>query len=539
MPLKPGTVLQGRYQIERRIGAGGMGEVYRARDSERGAPVAVKIMLAELAPEDEEAIQRRFNEEVEVLGRLAEDGLPRYVDSFLLEGLPCIVMEFIEGDNLETLLEDYRELTRMAVPQHLVVHYAIQACYILESLHQQDPPVLHRDVKPANLIVDRDSQRLHLVDLGLARTIRQNSETTRSVVGTPIYAAIEQYQGHPVPASDQYSLGATMWHLLSGCAPTPAAPRPLLEVAPDVHPELAALVDRACQTELADRYPSILAMRHHLVRVLGFLREAGLSPQVARPLSADAEVPRISPPVTEVFELEPPDPVKSSLQGMSLLKLLLLGLAVAAIYFGGRVGLDIHKRQQSYAFFATSQAVAWECLEVRGTAPEGERLRCQVSDPGFRAGAFFAARPGGPRSGAPVAFFFELQATRDLPAVIVFLEPYGVLFERSGNDYQASLVTVVLPELEDTSPLNLVGYRHLHDPVLLGPLHPGSRFEVREANGRLELRVGGAVVQTVAAGPFSTGKSGSCGVVLPFPRGIHQELRVGGFAVRKKAQRKS
>jgi serine/threonine protein kinase len=267
MALQQGMVISGRYEIITPIKSGGMGAVYRAFDLHfHKREVALKEMLQEFSSEETaELVRRKFEEEAEILVNLSHHGIPRVLDHFIEKDVCYIVMDFIDGVSLDRLLEEYLVLTGKPVRQDFVAHYAIQICEILEYLHGQKPmPIVHRDIKPGNIILRKLKQEVILVDFGLARTINPDSVSEKTLVGTMGYAPLEQFKGLPEPRSDIYALGATMHHLISGAKPAPFSLEPLENVFERANRELAAIVNRATSESLEGRFQSAAEMKKAL-----------------------------------------------------------------------------------------------------------------------------------------------------------------------------------------------------------------------------------------------------------------------------------
>lgn len=258
MNHEAGEVLDGRYEIEASIGQGGMGAVYRARDRNSGQVVAVKQLKPDSAAgfESREMLAR-FDGEWQLLRTLNHPRIPKMLDAFRVEECGYYVMEFIEGKSLDQVLRVYKSGARR-FPEELLLQYALQILDVLEYLHGLPKSLLHRDVKPQNIIVREEDGELFLVDFGLAR--EGGSATTKTLVGTLGYAPLEQVKGHPEPRSDLYALGATMWHMLVGEQPAPFDIPPLASVRNDIHPALAEVVDRACQDNVNRRYANARKM---------------------------------------------------------------------------------------------------------------------------------------------------------------------------------------------------------------------------------------------------------------------------------------
>lgn len=254
-----------------------MGEVYRATDKQTGMVVAIKRMLVDV-PEgaDEGALYhaQRFEEECKLLQSLAFPGIPAFVESFQEEQRSIIVMEFIEGVDLEKQVADQMTLAGTYLPTRQAVEYTIQVARILEFMHAHRPrPVIHRDIKPANIIVRHSDDRIYLVDFGLAREVG-GATSTKTAVGTAGYAPLEQYKGHPTTRTDQFSLGATLHFMLCGQHPLPLQMEPLDKVRPDLPHDLCWLVRKATMSEQEDRFDSVYEMRRELERILPLVTEA-------------------------------------------------------------------------------------------------------------------------------------------------------------------------------------------------------------------------------------------------------------------------
>jgi serine/threonine protein kinase/thiol-disulfide isomerase/thioredoxin len=204
----------------RKLGQGGMGAVYEVIDQRVSCLVALKETLVGSSPGARQAFQR----EAALLANLRHAALPKVMDYFGEGEREFLVMEFISGHDLaELLLRDGQ------FPQEQVVRWAIELLRLLEYLHTREPPILHRDIKPANLKLTKQGE-IFLLDFGLAKGVAgqmNTMESSKSVAGyTPLYAPLEQILGQGTdPRSDLYSLGATLYHVLTGQAPASAAAR--------------------------------------------------------------------------------------------------------------------------------------------------------------------------------------------------------------------------------------------------------------------------------------------------------------------------
>jgi eukaryotic-like serine/threonine-protein kinase len=234
MVLEPGTVLRGRYQIVELVGQGGMGSVYKATDCRLdGRVCAIKEVIPELlSSTPDQALDQtvdQFYQEASVLARLDHPNLPKVSDYFSENRREYLVMDFVAGRNLQEVLGEARQQDRfLAEPQVLV--WAAQLLDALSYLHAQDPPVVHRDIKPSNIKLTPHGTA-KLVDFGLVKVLSPDDSRTVTVIqgrGTVAYTPLEQYggdTGHTDVRSDIYSLGAMLYHLLSGQPPYDAKER--------------------------------------------------------------------------------------------------------------------------------------------------------------------------------------------------------------------------------------------------------------------------------------------------------------------------
>jgi serine/threonine-protein kinase len=230
--LQPGTVLRRRYRIEAPVGQGGMGSVYLAEDLRlEGRKCAVKAVRID--PTIEQAIiaelQHQFSREASVLARLDHPNLPKVSDYFTEDELDYLVMDYVSGKNLKELMDEARRAGRHLTEVE-VLTWARQLCDALEYMHTQDPPVLHRDIKPSNIKL-APSGLIKLVDFGLVKLLSKDTSQTITVLqgrGTAAYTPLEQYgedDSHTDTRSDIYSLGATLYHLLTNTPPAEARQR--------------------------------------------------------------------------------------------------------------------------------------------------------------------------------------------------------------------------------------------------------------------------------------------------------------------------
>ncbi len=309
MPLTQGQHLNNRYWIAMLIEQGGFGAVYKAWDITLNRPVAIKEGYEESAEG-----QRQFLREAQILANLAHPNLPRVIDFFTIpEQGQYLVMEFIEGQTLEEL----RVLAGEQLPEMQALGWITQVLDALIYIHRQNPPVIHRDIKPTNIKVTPPDEnapqgRAMLVDFGVAKIYDSFKRTTigaRAV--TPGYSPIEQYgTGVTDARTDIYALGATLYMLLTGQEP-PEAPQRVLrdplakprQLNPDLTPEIEAVIWKAMRLDPDERFQTAAEFK---AAIRGLLAEEGSrqpvtgsqQPAVSRP----PLVVVIEPPAQQVVE---------------------------------------------------------------------------------------------------------------------------------------------------------------------------------------------------------------------------------------------
>ena len=266
MPLDVGEIINNRYRIVRLLGEGGFGAVYRAWDINLKGPVAVKENR-EISPQ----AQKQFTHEAELLFKLRHPNLPRVTDHFFVpEQGQYLVMDYVEGQDLQTMLD---ARGGKPLPEQQVLPWVEQVCDALTYLHSQDPPILHRDIKPGNIKITPDGKAM-LVDFGIAKVYDPDHHTTvgaRAV--TPGYSPPEQYGTGTDAQSDVYALGATIFTLLTGKVPPPSVellagtappPQPINELNREVSPEVSVAVACAMQLKRINRTASLEEFRQSL-----------------------------------------------------------------------------------------------------------------------------------------------------------------------------------------------------------------------------------------------------------------------------------
>ncbi|UCG23395.1 MAG: protein kinase [Chloroflexota bacterium] len=265
--LQPGYVLRDRYQIEGLLGRGGMGAVYRARDLRLpGKAWAVKEMTeAGLEPAERVAAVQNFEREAHLLAQLQHPNLPQVVDFFEdgSSGRHYLVMDFVEGQTLEELL--LREGSPF--PETVINEWTFQLCDVLGYLHGQNPPIIFRDLKPGNIIIEPSGQ-LKLIDFGIARFFKGDRSSDTQTFGTFGYAPPEQYGlGQTDARSDIYGLGVTLLRLSTGYDPAidPLNLPPARQVNPAVSARLEKVIQKATHQDPDARYQSAAELQNALL----------------------------------------------------------------------------------------------------------------------------------------------------------------------------------------------------------------------------------------------------------------------------------
>lgn len=279
----PGALVRERYEVQALIGQGSMGAVYRVADHRLpGRLCALKVMRAENRgvgeTGDDDALRRQFLTEASTLGRLDHSNLPKVSDYFSLDQFDCLVMDYVPGQDLGQRIADARRRGAF-LPLEDVLSWIDQLCDVLIFLHTQQPPMIHGDVKPANIKLTAEG-RIKLVDFGLVRPADPTDPRTVTGaglrgIGSLPYAALEQYASTKPsvdPRSDLYSLGATLYHLVTNQAPAsahdrfldPDALKPPIELNPDIPIHLEEAILAAMRPHPADRPASVIAWRRML-----------------------------------------------------------------------------------------------------------------------------------------------------------------------------------------------------------------------------------------------------------------------------------
>jgi serine/threonine protein kinase, bacterial len=250
-----------QYQILKTLGKGGMGTTYLAWDTAK--LLVLKEMNADMA--EIPKAQELFEREAKILQSLHHPGIPEYYDFFVASGRKYLAMELIHGQDLDLYVMDRGKVTLAQA-----IEWMRQLCDILGYIHQQQPPLIHRDVKPANILVRTIDRRIFLLDFGAVKEIGTLGGTK---IGAPDYMAPEQNNGQPCTQSDLYAIGPTLIFLLTGRNPAdfielqPEGYRFNLSSVPLVTPALQALIDKVTQRRVRDRYQTAADLAEALGKI--------------------------------------------------------------------------------------------------------------------------------------------------------------------------------------------------------------------------------------------------------------------------------
>ncbi len=290
-----GAWLRGRYQIRKLLGAGAMGTVFGALDNNLpGRRVAIKELDPQRIANPAERLPaaEMFRAEAQTLARLDHPSIPKVSDYFAEGERQYQVMDFIDGMTLEEILTRQR-----VIPEYQLLPWIHQVCDALNYLHTQRPPVIFRDLKPSNIMIDRNG-RVKLIDFGIARTFKVGKVKDTQQMGTPGFAAPEQYgQGQTDARSDIYALCATMYAALSGydIAASPFNLPPIRQIAPQVSPATERVISVGLDYNPANRWQTV---QHMATQIPGAPLPPDLQPtkpalshaaQVGKPMSSPTQ----------------------------------------------------------------------------------------------------------------------------------------------------------------------------------------------------------------------------------------------------------
>ncbi len=328
-PLSPGKVLVNRYLIERMVGGGGMGVVYLARDQRLANRLcAIKEMVDHFIDQQQRLeANDYFAREADTLAQLKHQAIPAITDRFDDLNRHYLVMEYVEGRNLE---EELASRNGEPLPEGMVIDVARQLCDVLSYLHNMTPPIVYRDMKPSNVMLTSKG-RVVLVDFGIARLFKAARKGT--MIGTLGFAPPEQYKGEVDPRSDIYSLAATMHYMLTARDPEKFPPfsfPKLRELRPDASSNLSAAIDSALSYNMEDRPQAIEAFRDMMLYGTGISASGAVVSSQAGTAGLQAVA------IGDIGELPvAPRPARSAVSravGLVVFSLVLAGLAFGATY---------------------------------------------------------------------------------------------------------------------------------------------------------------------------------------------------------------
>ena len=269
--LTIGSVLDGRYKVLDQIGKGGMSVVYLARDEKLNQSCAIKEVRKD-GVKNFEIVKQGLVAETDILKRLKHPSLPEIKDIIDTNDSFVIVMELIDGKSMDKVLEEYGPL-----PEDYVFEWAKQICAVFQYLHTRTPPIIYRDMKPSNIMLKPDGS-ICIIDFGTAREFKEKNIKDTTTLGTVGYAAPEQYGGSGQRQSDArtdiYTLGATLYHLVTGYSPNPSAPPyygmvPIRQINPNLSPALEEIILKCCQQKPEDRYQDCMELLYDLTTLRG------------------------------------------------------------------------------------------------------------------------------------------------------------------------------------------------------------------------------------------------------------------------------
>ena len=259
--LEIGSLIDGKYKILNKVGQGGMSVVYLAMNEKANKQWAIKEVRKD-GVKDFEIVKQGLVAETDLLKKLSHPSLPSIID--VIEGPDTflIVMDYIQGNPLSMALEEYG-----AQPQEYVIEWAKQLCDVLEYLHTRTPPIIYRDMRPANIMLKPDGN-ICLIDFGTAREFKEKNLADTTCLGTVGYAAPEQFggMGQTDARTDIYCLGATLYHLVTGrnpCDP-PYEILPIRQVNPALSSGLERIIQKCPQRNPDDRYQSCAELMYAL-----------------------------------------------------------------------------------------------------------------------------------------------------------------------------------------------------------------------------------------------------------------------------------
>lgn len=259
--LEIGSLVDGKYKILSKVGQGGMSVVYMAINEKANKTWAVKEVRKD-GVLDFEAVKQGLVAETDILKKLSHPNLPSIIDVIDNDDSFIIIMDYIQGNSLNKALKEYG-----AQPQEYVIEWAKQLCDVLGYLHSRKPPIIYRDMKPSNIMLKPDGN-VTLIDFGTAREFKEKNLADTTCLGTVGYAAPEQFggMGQTDARTDIYCLGATLYHLVTGCNPSEPSyeMKPIREINPSLSSGLERIILKCTQRNPEDRYQSAAELMYAL-----------------------------------------------------------------------------------------------------------------------------------------------------------------------------------------------------------------------------------------------------------------------------------
>ncbi len=257
--LEIGSLVDGKYKILNVVGKGGMSVVYMAINEKANKMWAVKEVRKD-GVLNFEAVKQGLVAETDILKKLDHPNLPSIIDVIDKDDSFIIIMDYIQGNSLNKALDEFG-----AQPQENVIEWAKQLCNVLGYLHSRQPAIIYRDMKPANIMLKPDGN-IMLIDFGTAREFKEKNLADTVSLGTIGYAAPEQFggMGQTDARTDIYCLGTTLYHLVTGCIPSPYEMKPIREINPALSSGLEKIILKCTQQEAADRYQSTAELMYAL-----------------------------------------------------------------------------------------------------------------------------------------------------------------------------------------------------------------------------------------------------------------------------------
>ncbi len=357
MILPDGTILEHRYRIDRLLAQGGMGVVYQGFDTKLQTQIAIKGNHFR-TPEGIE----QFEQESLILARLRHPSLPRVIDHFTYDEYQYMVMDFVNGDDLWEIIQQQGQ----PLEERLAVNYLLQVCDAVSYLHNFEPPIIHRDIKPQNIKITPNGQAV-LVDFGIAKLIA--ADETRTQTGargiTPGFSPPEQYSGEgTMVASDIYALGATLYAIVTGIKPPDSirlvTGRATLEppnvVNQKVSLQLSHVIEHAMQPHPENRPPDVRAWRQELQTTISALSLLENQPYLSATNLIPPPAPvKESPPIADIGHTIPSTtrPRVAGRAAVSLSWGVILALVLVLVLVVGGVAFWIGSQQQRNGFDTT------------------------------------------------------------------------------------------------------------------------------------------------------------------------------------------